>query len=130
LFRKYVHGRCTSEEIFFLVQYFDVDENEILLKELIRKELYSDTPGTSSETNSAQMDILYNRITQVINKNELQRENRKFRLYTFIRVAAVLLLMSAVAFIVYRYQTNWSIVFNSNTVATMGDKVQILTKKN
>ncbi|NGM62785.1 DUF4974 domain-containing protein [Sphingobacterium sp. SGG-5] len=130
LFRKYVHGRCTAEEIFFLLKYFDIDQNEVLLKELIRKELNSDVYEASIEASPGQMDRLYHKIVQVIDERESQRRHWRSRLHTFIRVAAVLLLMSAVAFIVYMYQTNWSIAFNSNTVATMGDKVQILTKKN
>jgi transmembrane sensor len=49
LFNRYLQNQCSPEEIESLFQYFDAEENEELLKHLIRTELESsdgiDTDG-------------------------------------------------------------------------------------
>lgn len=111
LFQRYINNRCTPEEIFFLLQFFDIDENETLLKELIRNELDKST-NVSFEQDRTHLDVLYNKITNVI--GEEQAKDRK-RLYTFMRVAAAFILISAISFIIYTYRTDW---FKNNDTDT------------
>ncbi len=106
LFQKYVRNKCTPEEIFFLVQYFDIDENETLLKELIRNELDKST-NDSFETDQTHLDVLYDKITNAIGGEQTRTKGGKNRLYTFMRVAAVFILVSAIAFIIYTYRMDW-----------------------
>lgn len=42
LFKKYLNGRCSPEELKTLLQYFEVPENKILLKKLIHEQLGND----------------------------------------------------------------------------------------
>ena len=39
LFQRYFNDKCTPEEVKILLQYFDAEENEALLKSLIRQQL-------------------------------------------------------------------------------------------
>ena len=41
LFKRYLQNQCSPEEIKLLFQYFQSEENEEILKDLIRRELES-----------------------------------------------------------------------------------------
>jgi transmembrane sensor len=41
LFKRYLQNQCSPEEIKLLFQYFHSEENEEILKDLIRRELES-----------------------------------------------------------------------------------------
>lgn len=70
LFRRYLQNQYSPDEIELLFQYFDADENESVLKDLIQKELESsqDTNFYASPKAKARLDKLFKNIKKNIRK--------------------------------------------------------------
>lgn len=105
LFHKYVHKECTPEEVFFLIQYFDIDKNESVLKSLIRQEL--DRNGSESLMEARQKEQLYDKIALAINQEKTHRPYTIRANYTIYRIAATILLISSLALIAYMFRRDW-----------------------
>ena len=67
LFQRFLDNKCTPAEVKILLQYFDAGENEVLLRDLIRKqsEAISDTP-LSSEKLKSLLENTYRKIADEI----------------------------------------------------------------
>jgi transmembrane sensor len=103
LFRKYLDGRCSEEELALLLSYFRKTENEVRLRELIREGLEK-TGGNEGEEN-------WSLVTEQTLKNILQQINaestRTIPLYrrSWVGVAASLLIILSVgAYLFYPSQ--------------------------
>jgi len=70
LFQRFLDNKCTPAEVKALLQYFDAGENEVLLRDLIRKqsEAISDT-SLSSESLKPLSDVAYDKIQSAIAKD-------------------------------------------------------------
>ena len=63
LFNLYLTDQCTQEEVQLLMEYFNTDENEALLKSLIKKELETSQNKIDSElVTKASLDEIYQMI--------------------------------------------------------------------
>ena len=68
LFNLYLTDQCTREELQLLMEYFNTDENEALLKSLIKKELETsqDNKIDSEMVTKANLDEIYQMIKKRI----------------------------------------------------------------
>ena len=72
LFKRYLQDQCSPEEIKLLFQYFDTEENESLLKDLIRTELESsqDIDIDASPKIKGQLEQIFQEIKKKIRKTK------------------------------------------------------------
>jgi ferric-dicitrate binding protein FerR (iron transport regulator) len=94
LFRKYLDGRCSDEELALLLSYFRKSENEIRLRELIREGLEKTSDNEGEENWSVVTEQTLKNILQQINA-ESTRTIPFYRRY-WVRVAASLLIILSV----------------------------------
>src|SRR3954447_26930177 len=92
LFQDYIEGRCSPEEIKFLFEQLDREENKQLKEELIRGQLAEDADRTHAESG-----MIKERLDQVFQKILLKIDNpaegtRKVVFMRWWMAAAVVLL--------------------------------------
>ena len=111
LFQRFLNNKCSPAEVKALLQYFDADENEVLLGDLIRKysEAISDTP-LSSESLKLLVDKAYDKIKNAIAEDIEPLEEPMVPLYRrlwfrIIAAAAVIFFISITAFY-FQHQNN------------------------
>ncbi len=68
LFMRYMNDHVSSDELNTLMSYFDIDENEALLKEVIAKELEAFNHSDSSADPDTK--VIFERIFKQIQKNK------------------------------------------------------------
>lgn len=56
LFSRYLANECTREEERLLAEYFNTGENELLLKNLIQKELQNSNDDGDANANQSSLD--------------------------------------------------------------------------
>ena len=125
LFQRFLNNKCSPAEVKALLQYFDADENEVLLGDLIRKysEAISDTP-LSSESLKLLVDKAYDKIKNAIAEDIEPLEEPMVPLYrrlwfTISAAAAVIFFISITAFY-FQHQNN-----NRVSAQTQGTVEQI-----
>lgn len=79
LFRKFLQNRCSPEELNRLYYYFDIDENENLLKEIILEELDRDLDSEESPAQAQHLTDLFDRISEKAQISEEQQTLKKRR---------------------------------------------------
>lgn len=79
LFRKFLQNRCSPEELNRLYYYFDIDENEDLLKEIILEELDRDLDSEESPAQAQHLADLFDRISEKAQISEEQQTLKKRR---------------------------------------------------
>ncbi|TYP96235.1 FecR family protein [Sphingobacterium allocomposti] len=79
LFRKFLQNRCSPEELNRLYYYFDIDENENLLKEIILEELDRDLDSEESPAQAQHLADLFDRISEKAQISEEQQTLKKRR---------------------------------------------------
>ncbi|WP_343693667.1 FecR family protein [Chitinophaga sp.] len=98
IFRRYVNDDCTEEEIGILLDHFNIPAEEILLKELIIKELQQeDTPSYQPQDTDARLQKVYQHLELFI-KNENRPGLRYYKSWPLKVAAAVLVMIAAGAF--------------------------------
>ncbi|MEP7229813.1 MAG: hypothetical protein ABI691_06145 [Ginsengibacter sp.] len=72
LFKRYLDDQCSQEEIKLLFQYFDAEENESILKDIIRTEFESsqDINLDANPKTQATLDKIFNDIKKNIYKTK------------------------------------------------------------
>jgi transmembrane sensor len=72
LFKRYLQNRCSPEEIKLLFQYFDAEENESILKDLIRTELESsqDIDFDASPETKEKLEQIFQNMKKKIRKTK------------------------------------------------------------
>jgi hypothetical protein len=70
LFKRYLTDECSREEVRLLLQHF-VEENEILLKSLIRTELEALQNDKADSVTKENLDKIYQKI-----KKKLKKKNK------------------------------------------------------
>ena len=111
LFQRFLNDKCSPAEVKALLQYFDAGENEVLLRDVIRKhsEAISDTP-LSSESLKLLVDKAYDKIKNAIAEDIEPLEEPMVPLYRrlwfrIIAAAAVIFFISITAFY-FQHQNN------------------------
>jgi hypothetical protein len=104
LFQRFLDNKCSPAEVKTLLQYFNAGENEVLLRDLIRKqsEAINDTP-LSSESLKSLVDKAYDRIKNAIAEDIEPLEAPRVPLYRrlWFRISAaagVIFFISITAF--------------------------------
>lgn len=59
IFHKYLNDQSTPVETALLVEYFNAEENETVLKELIRKELEFPNTGDPEQEGNHSLDVIF-----------------------------------------------------------------------
>ena len=97
LFQRYLNDECTPDEVKILLQYFGTEENEALLRSLIRQQL--ETNASEHLPSGQAMEYLLNttfgNIKKAIatGKKTSRTSIVSLNMRTWFRVAAVLLLV-------------------------------------
>jgi hypothetical protein len=111
LFQRFLNNKCSPAEVKALLQYFDAGENEVLLRDLIRKqsEAISDTP-LSSESLKRLVDKAYDRIKNAIAEDieplEAPRVPLYRRLWFRISAAAGVIFFISITAFYFQHQNN------------------------
>ncbi|TYR37540.1 DUF4974 domain-containing protein [Sphingobacterium phlebotomi] len=103
LFQRFLQNRCTPEEMSRLYHYFDIDENEEVLKAMILEEL---DKGIGVEEIAAQRQHLSHLFDQINEKIEVKKKKPLYRqLFAgrWTQVAAATLLVTLITVLSYRY---------------------------
>jgi transmembrane sensor len=93
LFKKYIYNQCSPEEVKELLAYFNISENEILLRSIIRENLETLTISTDKEE-SQWKEVTQQIYTQIKKQNAAEKVKIApiFR-RRWIRVAAAAVLL-------------------------------------
>lgn len=67
LFKRYLGDQCTPEEVQLLMHYFDLDQHETALKQLIQEEL--EKPEKPDAHQEAQAKLVTDKLLQQLKKN-------------------------------------------------------------
>ena len=70
LFTRYLQNQCSPEEIKLLFQYFETEENESVLKDLIKRELESSGDVNEGAETKEKLDQILQNI-----KNKIRKRN-------------------------------------------------------
>jgi len=70
LFTRYLQNQCSPEEIKLLFQYFETEENESALKDLIKRELESSAGVIEGPETKEKLDQILLNI-----KNKIRKRN-------------------------------------------------------
>ena len=70
LFKRYLQNQCSPEEIKLLFQYFETEENESVLKDLIKTELGSSGDADEGPETKEKLDQILQNI-----KNKIRKRN-------------------------------------------------------
>ncbi|WPQ62687.1 FecR family protein [Chitinophaga sancti] len=98
IFRRYVNDDCTEEEISILLDHFNIPAEELLLKDLIIKELQQeDTPAYQPQDTDIRLQKVYQHLELLI-KNENRPGLRYYKSWPLKIAAAVLVMIAAGAF--------------------------------
>lgn len=103
LFQKYLLDQCTPEETVQLFHYFEIEENDVKLKELINQELERELENAPAEVHRKHLTNLFDQIAANIQKEEKNHGYRYIFFHPWIRVAAVLLIVSLASLASYIY---------------------------
>lgn len=68
LFRRYLNDKCTPEEVHLLMDYFRLDENEDILKNIIQSEL--EKPDDPTARQNKKVKEATDRVLKEINKKK------------------------------------------------------------
>ena len=68
LFTRYLQNQCSPEEIKLLFQYFETEENESVLKDLIKRELESSGDVNEGAETKEKLDQILQNIKNKIRK--------------------------------------------------------------
>jgi hypothetical protein len=127
LFQRFLDNKCTQAEVKILLQYFDADENEVLLRSLIRKqsEAISDTP-LSSEKLETLLESTYRKIADEIAGDTAIASSPVIPLYhrLWFRIsaaAAVIFFISVTAFYFLHQYNDRTTVQTQNSTQLIKD---------
>lgn len=118
LFQKFLQHRCSPEEMDRLYHYFDIDESEDLLRELILNELDKDIDSREMVAQEQHLSDLFGRISEKIHVPRTRPLYKRLFAERWMQIASAILLVSFVAIASYRYLNNISPVekaIQSNT---------------
>lgn len=91
IFKKYLEGRCSREEIQRLLEFFEIPHNEKGLKTAVLHYLEREEPVATGSPSNEALDNIYRQLMQKIDKTE-QESTPVLRKFRRMRVAAVLAL--------------------------------------
>lgn len=127
LFQRYLNNKCSHEEVKKLLQYFDINENEELLKSLIHKQSASPEDGVFFSNQSAEdlLNISFKKIKQSITANEKSKSQViPFGRQLWFRVCAAvtfIILLSATTFYFLHQKDETLIAQKKNHVPVVND---------
>ncbi len=125
LFRKYLADECSPEEKAEVMAWFDREENEQVLKELIRSEFEQEIPVRENSVRVQQE--VYRNFDWVLPAEETRR--LRWRLPRISRLTAAAILLGAVfslAAIVYLYTSKLSFPGNAEMTSTaVGERKRV-----
>ncbi|GAA4090829.1 FecR family protein [Mucilaginibacter panaciglaebae] len=133
LFVKYLQDRCTADEVKELLKYFEVEENEEILRSLIRAEL--DFAHQGDITNSKEDEVLLKiksvLISEIKQNHEQDQLKRSISIHRWLRICAVWLVVAgSSAFLVNHFYTDIKGYFHSEklyTTVTRAGERKLLT---
>jgi hypothetical protein len=125
LFQRYLDNECTPEEIRRLLKYFDAEENEELLKRLIRRQsnLIDYAPLVSTESSESLLNESFSNIKEAIaadNKKIKPTSLYKLNWFKMSAAAAVIFLISGTAFY-FLHEKKEIIVAHNSHIRTIRD---------
>jgi len=107
LFQKFIQNRCTAEELDRLYRYFDTDEDEDVLKEIILAELEREIEPEEVAKQQPHLSDLFDQISEKVlvepNRPSLYRKMLAGR---WARVAALFVIAGFASFMSYLYIHN------------------------
>ena len=109
LFVKYLQDRCTADEVKQLLMYFEIEENEEILRHLIRAELDFTHQGeiTNSKEDAILLKIKSVLISEIKQNQEQHRVKRLSPISRWVRICAVwLVLVCSAALLVDHFYTD------------------------
>lgn len=125
LFRQFLDNKCTPDEVKILLQYFDADENEFLVRDLIREQSEA-TSGTSlsPESLGPLLDVAYNKIHSAIAQDtelpEVPIVSLYHRLWFRLSAAVAVVFLISIS-VAYFLRQN-----NDNVTAQTQDPYQVI----
>lgn len=125
LFQRYLSNECTPEEIRRLLKYFDAEENEELLRSLIRRQsnLIDYSPLVSTESSESLLDQSFSNIKKTIasdNKNIKPASLYKLNWFKMSAAATVIFLILGAAFY-FLHEKKEIIVAHNSHIRTIQD---------
>lgn len=125
LFQRYLSNECTPEEIRRLLKYFDAEENEELLRSLIRRQsnLIDYAPPVSTESPESLLDESFSNIKETIaadNKNIKPASLYKLNWFKMSAAATVIFLVLGAAFY-FLHEKKEIIVAHNSHIRTIQD---------
>jgi transmembrane sensor len=99
LFVKYLQDRCTPDEVKQLSKYFETEENEETLRQLISAELNFEQTGLiyDSKEDAVLQKVKTALIAEIRQKRKQQTNHKSFTFPRWLRIAALWLLISGTA---------------------------------
>lgn len=122
LFQRYLNDKCTPEEVKILLQYFDAEENEALLKSLIRQQLEANAGEhlPSGEVVEYLLNTTLGNTKKAIASGKKTGQPPIVHIYmrTWFRVAAavLILLLSATAFFLFHQKEETIVAHKENNI--------------
>src|SRR5688572_16990994 len=99
LFRKYLDNQCSESEVNKLLHYFNVPENESVLRELITESLEKANVEDDSGEWDAVSDEVFAEIKKRLNEKEGKRSSVVHQLWFRVAAAVILLAGTVTAFL-------------------------------
>lgn len=103
LFHKFLQDRCTSEELNRLYLYFEIDENEEALKEIILEELHKDIYERNEAAKEQHLFHLFEQLSEKIQAEPEVPLYRRLLVSQWIQIAATISFVAFLAVASYRY---------------------------
>lgn len=119
IFRKYLDGTCTPEELNLLLKHFDVAPHSHALDELIQQELQKQE---DLDTATPELDRMVERNRVVLNRRIRGNQGRLRVLVRYAAVAASILVLLSIGLTVYLYSTR-SDKDDTQLISRYGDDV-------
>lgn len=128
LFGKYLNGECTEQEIRLLFAYFELQDDEAMLQQLIRSAV--DDDHHSEPLVHDKLDALAGRVEAKLT-DALQQRRRPFIVRLFskpvLAVAATLLVLLSVGTLLYEQNAGTEIVTDGEDDVLPGGNLAVLT---
>jgi len=99
LFVKYLQDSCTADEVKQLLKYFEREENEEVLRDLIRAELDFSHQGeiTDSKEDAAILKVKSTLLNEIKQNHERHVHKRSALIYKWVKICAVWLVLGGSA---------------------------------
>ncbi|NGM67180.1 FecR family protein [Sphingobacterium sp. SGR-19] len=103
LFHRFLQNRCTSEELDRLYQYFEIDENEAVLREIILEELDKDLEEGNEVAQEQHLSLLFDQLNEKIQGAREVPLYKRLLSSRWVQIAATISLVAFLAVASYRY---------------------------